>query len=763
MKRSLLTIILAGFVPVLLPGQPTADGGDTEVFELSPYEVDGSGDVGYYSANAFSAYRINIPVAEVPFNITIVNEQFIDDIKATNLDEIIKYTPAVSQPFDDNNIQQGAQYTIRGIGTSRVKRNGFVRYYQVDTTNVSRVEIVKGPASALYGTAEPGGVINYVTKRPTTETTGELGLTVGTWDYWRWNASLSGPIGDKSLLYRVDLSYLDREGYRDWDYEKTGFASGLLEWRPTDRILLRADIEYTDKDFRPISRNLVWNPDAYARWNALPDDQKFDNGTLRSVPTDENGTRLWTAVADHFPLTINSAGPYAYNNTEVLVTTIEGQVKLTDNIDFRGVISDGSSEIDNLFASANRLRVTGDGVARSHRSRQFENDTFTMQGDLIGTFELGKTKHRVLVGVEYLEDDFSGQSYQQTGGSQLLYFSPTSAGILPVGADILDYRLDPQTRDMGLSEAVNENLGYYISYQMKAFDDRLVLLAGVREDESTSEDGDGNESRPEITQTSPQIGVNYRLTPSLVVFGNYSESFIPQGGFFRRFPADGVTEDDIIEEPREPQIGEGYEFGIKLDGLLDGKLSGTISWFQIDRLNVVAPLVIFPDGPSVPETAFRADRYIEGETSEGIDLSLVYSPMENWQIILGYANMDSVQNDPEAEASPYRDWLTRIPGVPDEQWSLWTKYAFTERLEGLAVGGGVIYMDDRRGGLTLDDYIILDSYYRVDLYASYKWEMGSGTASVSLNIENLFDETYFRPGPLVENPTNGKISFRYSF
>lgn len=735
---------------------------DDDIVTLNPFEVDGSRDVGYYSPNAFSAYRMNIPLLELPVNVQVVTSEFIDDLKAINLEDVARYTPSVGLPVESNNNHDQGNFTVRGIGTARVKRNGFTRYYATDTTNIQRVEIVKGPASAMYGAAEPGGVINYVTKRPTAQPTGDYQFTVGSWDYYRGQVNVSGPIADQ-LLYRVDASYLDRKGYREFEWEERKFLSTVLQWDPSEAVMIRGDIELTDREFNPVARNVVWNPDAFARWQALPDEEKFANGTLRRVPTTEDGIRLWTEVAPHIPLTVNSAGPFSYNDTQVLVGTLESHVEFGENWTGRAMFSAGESEIDNLFASANRARVTGDGVSRSHRSNDNSNDTVNWQIDFAGDFDGEAMRHRVLLGVEYFEDEFSSLRFRDSPPSQLLYFLPSSEGILPIGADVLDYRLDPQDRQIGDSNATSENIGYFLSYQLTALEERLYVLGGIRQDTSEAFDAMGLPSRPDIEETSPQFGVNFKATDSLVLFANYAESFIPQGGLFRFLPPGGEREEDVETEPRLPQIGEGHEFGIKLDGL-GGWISGTLSYFSIERNNVVAPLVIFPDGPSTPETSFRIDRYIAGEESDGFEASLLVQPMENWQILFGYSNLDATRNDPEAEGTFYEDFQRMVPGVPETQVTVWTKYKFKDALEGASVGGGYVYLDERRGGLTRDDFIILDSFGRVDLYASYAWDMGdSAKASLTLNVENLFDETYFRPGPIVEEPTNVKLTFKYSY
>lgn len=759
-KRSLLHCSLISLLGIGAPAysQETGD----EIFELSPFTVDSAGDIGYFSSNAFSAYRINLPISQIPFSIQVITRELIEDVRAVDLEDLAPFTAGVGLQVENNNSFERGGFTIRGLNTSMPKRNGVPRYALQDTTNIVRVEVVKGPASAMYGAAEPGGVINYVTKQPTVTNTADLSVTIGTWDYFRTQLGVSGPIGSEQLLFRIDASFLDREGYRDFETDRRTFVSGLLQWEPMDKLLLKADIEYSDRKFNPVSRNMVWNPDAFARWNALPEDQKFAVSALRSVPQDANGNRVWNAIADHLPLSLNAAGPDAYNEVNSLVGTFEAQYELNENLNFRAVATRGKTDNENLFASANRLRVTGDGVARSHRSNFYTHEVLHLQTDAFLKFETGNLKHRFLFGVEHLETDFEQASFRDSGSSQLLYFSPASAGIMPPGADLLDYRLDPQDRSLGGGASTQENNGFYASYMLAAFDDRLNLLTGVRRDRNSAYDAAGIRSRPPVEQTSVQIGVSYKVVPNISLFVNYAESFQPQLGLFSQLPEGSTSEDDIVRVPRRPQIGEGYDLGFKIDSD-NGRISGTVSFFKIERFNVVAPLVIFPDGPNSPDTSFRADRYIAGEESQGLEVSLLLAPIPTWQIILNYAYIDAKRNDPERVGTWSEDFDRMVPGVPENQFSIWTKYRFTEQMDGLSIGGGIIWQDKRGGGLTRDDMIILDSFARLDLFAQYKFNAWGVDSSLTVNVENAFDEVYFRPGPILERPANVKITYRIDF
>jgi iron complex outermembrane receptor protein len=768
--QTLLTKTLLLAAPAIPFTQSLAQEASTdnreEVFEMDPFTVNTDGDIGYLSGNAFSAYRLNTPISELPFNIQIIGDEFIDDLEAVNLEDVIRYSSAVSLNQTNTAYPETGNFNIRGLSSGRPKRNGITRYLVHDTTNIARIEIVKGPASTTYGSAEPGGVVNYITKQASNTASGDFSLSLGTWGYSRAQLGLTGPImgSDEKLLYRIDASYLDRGGYRDWEDEERAFFSSVLEWHATDTVTLRVDLEILDQTFNIIAPNFVWSPEAYEEWLALPDGdgpgEQFNSAVLRSVPSN----RRWTEIVDYLPYTLNSAGPESKHDTDAYVVTGELNWKIADWVSFRGVAVHTDVDMEQDRASANRFRVTGDGVSRSSNYRMSENVITQYQGDFVFNLEAGDFKHRGLAGVSYEIDKFENLTSRDER-SQFLYFNPASVGILPQGVandvDILNYRLAPTGfRESAFADEKNRT-GLYASYQLSAMDGKLNVMTGVRRDSDKQLDADGNQTRDTIKQTSYQFGVNYKVTDTITLFGNYSESFVPVGGLFRR-GFEGITsEDQIVEEARLPQVGEGYDIGIKIMSP-DNKIAGTISYFDIARTNTVTNVSIFPDGPSEPSTAFNINRYYDGEEASGFEVSLIYTPVKHWQTIFNFAYIDAVINDPNiAEADlPYaRD----VSGVPENQFSIWTKYTIESVGEGLELGLGFIWVDERRGNDNLNDFITLDSYDRWDLFVKYNFKLREKDAYVKLNIENVADEVYFRPGPYIQDPVNGLLTFGIDF
>jgi iron complex outermembrane receptor protein len=185
--------------------QPEEEGeGDITVEEEEEIEilVTGEQETGYAIPETANVTRTNIPILNIPRSIQVVPEQVIEDQQVIRLEEALRN---VSNVFQENTGgDRTERFTIRGFRTTNVLRDGFRQFGQAgfaETANLERIEVLKGPASILYGNTEPGGTINLVTKRPLPEPFVEPQLQVGSYDFFRPQIDATGPLtSDGSLL-----------------------------------------------------------------------------------------------------------------------------------------------------------------------------------------------------------------------------------------------------------------------------------------------------------------------------------------------------------------------------------------------------------------------------------------------------------------------------------------------------------------------------------------------------------------------------------
>jgi iron complex outermembrane receptor protein len=221
-----------------------------ETVTLDSFVVSTTQDRGYRPGNSVSATRIDTPIADLPFSISAFTRQFIDDIGAIDLFDVVRYSASVnsfSREFTGGN----AQYTIRGFAQG-VLHDGFgAGDVFVDTLNVERVEVVKGPASLLYGQIQPGGIVNYITKSPKEQPFTHLNLTFGNYSYLRGTVDTNIPLIANTLLFRFNAGEENGVEYQDPSQTRTQVLAPSLLWKITPNLQLRVGAQTFTRKERP--------------------------------------------------------------------------------------------------------------------------------------------------------------------------------------------------------------------------------------------------------------------------------------------------------------------------------------------------------------------------------------------------------------------------------------------------------------------------------------------------------------------------------
>lgn len=216
---------------------------NADLLKLSPFEVTSAKDQGYRAGNSVSGTRIAEPIGRLPFAISAFTPEFITDTKAEKLLDIVSYSPGVRSGIG-NLIFGDSMFSIRGF-TQSPQRNGFynssIANNFVDPAVIERAEVVKGPASLLYGQVSPGGTVNYITKSPTPVAFARLGVQGGNDSYGRSTLDLNRPIVGEKLLFRLNLAYENGAQYVDFGKYRSHLISPTVTWKITPRLSLKAD------------------------------------------------------------------------------------------------------------------------------------------------------------------------------------------------------------------------------------------------------------------------------------------------------------------------------------------------------------------------------------------------------------------------------------------------------------------------------------------------------------------------------------------
>jgi iron complex outermembrane recepter protein len=253
--------------------------------KVSPFVVSSQLDKGYLASNSVSASRFDTPIRDLPFAIQAFTESFIKDQKPRDIFDIARYSPGVTYRSNDFN-EGNANLAIRGFavgslagGNIQTLRDGVHGPSILDFTNVSRVEVLKGPASFLYGQVAPGGIVNVITKNPQRRFAANADARYGSYGEYRFDVDVTGP-ASRTLAYRLAASYDQDMHYWDaYDAHSWNISPSLL-WQPSDRLSVTLKYEHFEKIEEP---QLMQKP-GYGTWAGIVPTASDPNLSAVDVP-----------------------------------------------------------------------------------------------------------------------------------------------------------------------------------------------------------------------------------------------------------------------------------------------------------------------------------------------------------------------------------------------------------------------------------------------------------------------------------------------
>jgi iron complex outermembrane receptor protein len=712
---------------------------------LSPFDVAAHLDRGYRASNAVSGSRFDAAIRDLPFTIQAFTEAFIEDQKPISLFDVARYSPGVTYRSNDFN-EGNANLAIRGFavsstpGATQVLRDGFSGPSILDFTNVSRVEVVKGPSSFLYGQVAPGGIVNVITKSPQRRfaASGEAG--VGSYGRYRARADVTGPLSD-TLSFRVAGSHeQDLHYWKPYDAHSSDLSPSLL-WQPGPGVSVSLKYER----FRKREAPQVMQKPGYGRQAGLVPTAADPNRQGVDVPVLPDD---WNSMADV---------DYRRSDTEAASAWVD--IEASEHWNLRLGHARQRYTIDALFSgnlgmSNNSTLLQG----RRLRRQSYANRDETLAADAVGRYRLGVASLRLLVGAQFAKRRFDNQAGQAPNDPAL--------GSDPIGSPLPLWNLgDPTTWnrrvDIPLSALTASaadrgtnarDRSLYAGSTFGFLDDRLLLLAGWRVTDTRSDLEDRIARRSDrITarRTTPQYGVLYRINPELSVYGSYAESFVPGTQVLNR--PDGTS------APAEPTQGRGWDAGVKAE-LLDGRISGTLALFDLRNSRIVNDLAQTGADGAVAISSVQSGE----QRSRGVELDATITASPRWQVYASYAYtharitefsgndaavlaQDPATLDPAGRVNYKNVSLlhgARLQMSAPHVANVWSRYDFTGRgLGGLFVAGGANIVRDQT---LLPDgpAASRQSYTLVNAMAGYAWLSGGRRLTVDLTGKNLTAAQY---------------------
>lgn len=663
----------------------------SDLVTLPTFTVSTEQDVGYRATNSVSATRIDTPIKDLPFTINAVTEQFITDTAAIDLQDMLRYAPGVTSG-DKSFVAGNNRFSIRGFdGDVPPQRNGFAGSRNVDSANVSRVEIVKGPASLLYGQIIPGGTVNYITKRPEKNRFVSIRQSIGNYSDFRTVVDANLPANDW-VGFRVVGSYDQAPQWAVTGETESWLIAPSMKIDFTKNLSLIVDYERSSREETPplgmmpnvqiaalnAAPSAANFPSLAARsrqqglfdggainlgfLGAIPIDRDFNyqaNGDYKTADYENFNVELNAQIGEHWRARAN----YSWNARDVAYK-VSGlaQWDVTPTAAYRTATKSYFDYLDEYLADP--VGVLNDptkttSVLLNRRKRiQTSADGFnTYQVDLAGKYEFSGMTLSPLFGA-YRQTARTGGGYTLSSSSGYGSYSDTNNALPFTPWNYFDPATWDRTKDYdemalpvsaagGFTRSLED--AYYGVLSATFWQDRIVAIAGARTDHYQS--GGDSGFTYDAKKTTPQYGLGFHVTKDTLLFANYSKSFLVDGttltlenpAYNPAIPLNPTTNPQTIRAPAVPTTGEGYEFGIKTD-FQEGRISSTLTAFHLERadriVTVRSPVVGLSSTGVLSTTEVTFSKQGTVDQSEGIEFELTYSPLDNWQIYATYTAMD---------------------------------------------------------------------------------------------------------------------------
>ncbi|QCG67797.1 TonB-dependent siderophore receptor [Pseudomonas veronii] len=690
-----------GYVLELIPAHSGA-------LELGATTISGQGlgaiteDTHAYTTGVMaSATGLPLSMRDTPQSVTVITRQQMDDQGSNSIADTLRRAPGVSvQNYDS----ERWEFSSRGLPITNFQYDGvnatYDGVYDYGTTSTDmavydHLEIIKGSAGLLSGSGDPSATVNLIRKKPTREFKASVTQTFGSWDNYRTEGDISGPLTESgNLRGRFVGVYQDRQSYLDHYQHTKDIGYGILEADLTPDTLLTFGIDQQDTRSRGAS------------WTGFP--MFFSDGSRT-----------------HFSRSFNPAADWSRRDFQNQTLFASVQQQLANDWSLKVSLDRKRSQHDTLLASAsggNPDPVSGDGMYMfmgKYKGDQLQN---TLDVNLSGPFNLFGREHELIMG------------FMATRSKQDV---PVYGSIYPaVGGSIFDWHGEyakPDIPRSGQNDIVQRQTGAYLATRLKPTDDLSVIL-GTRVSTFSGTDttdfydptkADNRTTYRQSGVVTPYAGIVYDLNDTWSVYTSYTQIYRPQ------------SSKDADRKLLDPIEGATYEAGLKA-AFYDGRLNASFAAFRIEQDNVAEYV-----------SGFETDsvyRPIAGATTKGFEAQLSGEVLDGWNISAGY----TYQHTRDANNGYVYSSVLQTT-TPQQVVRLFSSYRLPGALEHVTVGGGVNWQSEFFGNVFQPDpndtlnfgqnaRITQDSYYLVDLMARYRF---NEHLSTTLNVKNLFDKKYY--------------------
>ena len=710
--------------------------GDT--LQLGATTISGLGttseDTGSYTvASTQTATKLNLSLRETPQTVSVITRQRIDDQNLRSIGQVLEQTPGINvqSPGSDRLyvFSRGLaidNYQYDGMPTTSFAFSQALPQALSDMAIYDRIEVLRGASGLMSGAGDPSGTVNLIRKKPTDTFRGYVSAGLGSWDLYRSEVDVSGPLTETgNLRGRAVAAYQQGNSFTDHLQQEKTIVYGVVEADLSETTLLTAGVEYLDNDPKGFSTT------------GLP-------------LLDSNGKRLHTSRSDN-PASRDSSNRQESVNT---FASIEQKLAYDWTLKVSANAMYGTRDYDSIIVGTTTGFVnaqTGNGL--SYTATKGDNTQEQKGLDIMfsGPFQLMGREHELVFG-------FNFQDYEnrRNGFGNLLADGTSNNGVSGKPVNIYSWNnyaphasYNFNREDDNIDQWQN---GVYLATRLKPSDELSVILgarvSNYRYDASLHYNvanmvrfntDDSVRVNGEVT---PYAGVVYDLTPNHSLYASYTSIFKPQP--YR----------DRSGRLLDPREGNNYEIGLKSD-YYGGRLNTSVALFEVDLENdAVADGMV---AGSDTLTAYAAKK----TKTRGMDMEVSGELLPDWNLAASYSH--SVVKDEQHE---------RVKSsIPADLVKVWTTYRLPGELERLTLGGGVNWQSAIN--LTVASWrfsqpakVKQGDYATVNLMARYQL---TPQWSATATLNNLLDKKYissldgnFYSGSYGE-PRNFMLSTKYAF
>lgn len=755
----LVSSALLGFGPCVASAQQTtpatpvdtkpAVAADNETVVLSPFKVTTEKDRGYRATNSISGSRLDTAIKDIPMPIEVITEQFLQDTGAKDLRQGLRYSAGIQLQSQNDYGTPGGAYQgpggvnnaegatanksqtsikIRGFVTESVLRDGYLRQNSTDSINIGRIEVVRGPAALLYGIGNFGGIVNYLPKLPDAKQQGAVGFSFGSYSFKRATLDVTGPLSKTwDFNYRLTGAWEDAGDYTQYKKTNHHFISPVISFKPTKTTEVLVDYENGKAEDKGIGFQRV-----RSSVGPGPNNDQNEHAAFYTLPgtsprtfrwsgpdtyLDTKATNLRVQVTQQLMRDLNLL--VGYNKSSVNFKKLDvignlqgwtdqfpnsstafGMVPYIPADPINGDSNTGLGNVNGLTNATLAYRWVGEDTT---------NDRDQVRAELVYNFKLFegnankwlRMQNMFMLGHSELRADTNSTTFQSAWNQNndffwvTNYYNPTNLGPLRFGQKQANGTAElPYLKNTG-TKATSWNRGTYFVYQGKLLDDRLTIVSGARKDANdvmttnitylSSSPTPTTARSPDAKQTTYQNGLSYQITREVSVYALKSDGLQPNltGGR------------DTDGNPLPATLAKSKEVGVKID-LFNGKLTGTISAFKIDRtkspifywwaptsnygsrFNPAKPIVYNVSNFSPGSVAGgsnggngAADASIS-QWNAGVAAGSIYQLNNTWYVnasqAAGAAYLDAVFNYTFAHGSSWPGWLYNTDANTNNAW-----------------------------------------------------------------------------------------------